>query len=65
MSNIIPLATPLAYGIKDFCRSAGFSPRTLYSLWQQGKGPQRTRIGGRILITHTNGASWLARQETY
>jgi hypothetical protein len=64
MANVIPLATPLAYGIKDFARLAGFSVRTLYSLWQEGKGPPRKRIGGRIIITHTDGAAWLARQET-
>ena len=63
MGNVIPLATPLAYGIKDFARTAGVSVRTLYTLWQEGKGPPRKRVGGRILITHNDAIAWLQSQE--
>ena len=63
MANVIPLTTPLAYGIKDFARLASISVRTLYSLWEQGKGPARKRVGGRVLITHNDGIAWLESQE--
>ena len=64
MSEITPLQfPPLAYRLKDFCKSAGISLRTFYTLKQLGDVPAITRIGGRQVIRHPTAVAWLERHE--
>lgn len=54
---------PLAYRLKDFCKSAGISLRTFYTLKERGDAPAVTKIGGRNVIRHTTAVAWLERHE--
>jgi len=54
---------PLAYRLKDFCRSVGISLRTYYTLKEQGDAPPVTKIGGRNVIRHTTANAWLEAHE--
>ena len=54
---------PLAYRLKDFCKAAGISLRTFYTLKQRGDAPAITRIGGRYVIRHPTAEAWLERHE--
>ena len=55
--------TPLAYRIKDFCKAAGISVRTFYTLKERGDAPAVTIIGGRNVIRHPTAVAWLERHE--
>jgi len=64
MKNITTLQyPPLAYRLKDFCRSAGISLRTYYTLKQAGDAPAVTVIGGRNVIRHATADAWLEAHE--
>ncbi len=64
MSEITTLQfPPLAYRLKDFCKAAGISLRTFYTLKQRGDAPAITRIGGRQVIRHTTAEAWLEKHE--
>ena len=64
MSEITTLTyPPLAYRLKDFCKSVGISLRTYYTLKQRGDAPAITRIGGRQVIRHLTAEAWLERHE--
>ena len=53
----------LAYGVKDFCKAVGISPRMFYVLVARGDGPSIVRIGRRTLITTTAAEEWLAAHQ--
>jgi len=63
MDNTILSFTPLAYQIKDFCKAAGISVRTFYTLKQRGEAPAITKIGGRNVIRHPTAEAWLEAHE--
>jgi predicted DNA-binding transcriptional regulator AlpA len=46
--------------IKTFLAKAGISKATLRRLWLDGRGPERVRIGRRVLISESAAARWLA-----
>lgn len=48
---------------KEFTEYARISMSTLYMLWAQGRGPDRTRVGKRIFIAKDTAAEWLKEQE--
>ena len=54
---------PLAYRLKDFCRAAGISLRTFYTLKAAGDAPPITRIGGRQVIRHPAAVAYLEARE--
>ena len=54
---------PLAYRLKDFCKAAGISVRTFYTLKERGDAPAVTIIGGRNVIRHPTAVAWLERHE--
>jgi hypothetical protein len=56
---------PIAYTVQQFAHAAGISPRLLYDLWQEKKGPPYVVLGkgdkhGRRLIPRAGGEEWLA-----
>lgn len=53
----------LAFSIDQYCEASSLSRRTLYTLWEQGKGPPRIRVLGRVLIPAEGGAAWLLAQQ--
>jgi hypothetical protein len=55
--------TKLAFSIDQYCEASSLSRRTLYTLWEQGKGPPRIRVLGRVLIPTEGGAAWLLEQQ--
>ena len=57
------LHPPLAYRLKDFCKSAGISLRTFYTLKERGDAPAITKIGGRNVIRHATADAWLKAHE--
>jgi predicted DNA-binding transcriptional regulator AlpA len=63
METTILSFTPLAYRIKDFCKAAGISVRTFYTLKERGDAPAVTIIGGRNVIRHPTAVAWLERHE--
>ena len=63
MENTTPSYLPLAYRIKDFCKAAGISVRTFYTLKERGDAPAVTIIGGRNVIRHPTAVAWLERHE--
>ena len=53
--------TKVAYSIAEFAEAYSVPIRTLYRMWSEGVGPERTRIGERkVLITRAAGDRWLA-----
>jgi predicted DNA-binding transcriptional regulator AlpA len=36
------------------------TPRTLNKYWSEGKGPRRTRVGRRVLVSSADLAAWIA-----
>lgn len=54
----------LAYSIKRFCKASDISTRHFYALQKRDEGPDITRLGGRIVITHENGQRWLRERTT-
>jgi len=63
MENTTPSYLPLAYRIKDFCKAAGISVRTFYTLKQSGNAPAITKINGRNVIRHPTAVAWLKELE--
>ena len=54
---------PLAYRLKDFCKSAGISLRTFFVLKKRGDAPAITIIGGRQVIRYPTAVAWLEAHE--
>jgi len=48
--------------INNFCEAYDVSRSLLYRQWREGKGPERIKVGGRVLIAHEAGERWLAEQ---
>ena len=55
----------LAYSVKEFCNLIGISPRTFYTLQENGEGVPVTRIGRRVLIRHEAAEKWLSEHEEH
>ncbi len=50
-----------AWSIRGFAEAYGVPVRSLYRLWAEGTGPERTRIGKRkVIITRPAAEKWLA-----
>jgi len=58
-------AMKFAYSVKEFCSSVGISPRTFYTLQENGNGVPVTRIGRRVLIRHEAAEKWLREHEEH
>lgn len=54
---------PAAYTVSSFCEQHHISRSYLYQLWSEGRGPQRTKLGRRTLISGEAAAEWRARME--
>ena len=54
----------LAYRPAEFAAVVGLSTRTLYKLWEAGKGPPVARIGRRNVILRESGELWLKSLES-
>jgi len=51
------------YTVNAFCKAHHISRAFLYRLWSQGRGPDRTKLGRRTLITGEAAARWRRRME--
>lgn len=49
---------PPFFDIRTFCDAHQLSRAFLYQLWSAGKGPQRTKIGRRTLISREAAREW-------
>ena len=50
-----------AFTIREFAEAYSVPVRSLYRMWSEGTGPERTRIGERkVLITRAAADRWLA-----
>ena len=52
-----PVDRPM-YSVVQFCEAHGLSRAFLYKLWDQGDGPQRSKIGKRTVITAEAAQAW-------
>jgi len=57
------LIDPPAYSIPQFCDAHHISRAYLYQLWNEGRGPRRTKLGRRTLISGEAAADWRRRME--
>ena len=49
--------------IEEFCQKHRISVPTLYKLWSIGIGPERMRVGRKVLITHAAAQRWREERE--
>lgn len=49
----------LVYSTKEAAEILGISRAFLYLLWKHNRGPARTRINSKVLITHNELQRWL------
>lgn len=54
---------PATYTVSSFCQEHNISRSYLYELWSEGRGPRRTKLGRRTLITGEAAAEWRRRIE--
>lgn len=54
---------PAAYTVSGFCQEHHISRSYLYQLWSEGRGPRRTKLGRRTLISGEAAAEWRRRME--
>lgn len=54
---------PAVYTVTDFCEEHRISRSYLYRLWSEGRGPRRTKVGRRTLISGEAAAEWRRRME--
>lgn len=54
---------PATYTVPGFCREHHISRSYLYRLWNEGRGPRRTKVGRRTLISGEAAADWRRRME--
>lgn len=50
----------LAYTVDEAACLIGVSRAFLYVLWKDSRGPRRTRINGKVLVTHRALDTWLS-----
>ena len=58
-----PFLDPATYTVPGFCREHHISRSYLYRLWNEGRGPRRTKVGRRTLISGEAAAAWRRRME--
>ena len=51
------------FSIASFCIAHGISEGFYFKLREKGLGPQETRLGARVFITHESAARWRAERE--
>lgn len=54
---------PPLYNVTAFCRAHDISRGYLYQLWSEGRGPRRTKLGRRTVITGEAAAEWRRQME--
>lgn len=54
---------PATYTVTTFCEEHNISRSYLYRLWTEGRGPRRTKLGRRTLISREAAADWRRRME--
>jgi hypothetical protein len=54
---------PPTYSVRQFCHAHNISRGYLYQLWNEGRGPRRTKLGRRTLISGESAAAWRRRME--
>lgn len=54
---------PPLYNVPAFCEAHDISRGYLYQLWSEGRGPRRTKLGRRTVITGEAAAEWRHRME--
>jgi hypothetical protein len=54
---------PPLYNVSAFCEAHDISRGYLYQLWTEGRGPRRTKLGRRTVITGEAAAEWRRRME--
>jgi predicted DNA-binding transcriptional regulator AlpA len=52
-----------ALTVEEFCQLHRISVPTLYKLWSIGIGPERMKIGRKVLITHAAARRWREERE--
>ena len=52
-----------AYSVLEFCTAHRISRAKLYQLWQEGQGPDRIRVGSRVLISVEAATRWRMEME--
>jgi hypothetical protein len=53
----------MAFSIREFCQTPGFSVDHYFGLQRLGLGPRVMRVGGRVLISHEAAAEWRRARE--
>lgn len=62
-STAVPSLDPAAYTVSSFCEEHHISRSYLYRLWSEGRGPRRTKLGRRTLISGEAAAAWRRQME--
>lgn len=62
-SSAVPSRDPAAYTVSSFCEEHHISRSYLYRLWSEGRGPRRTKLGRRTLISGEAAAAWRRQME--
>ena len=52
-----------AVTVEEFCQQHRISVPTLYKLWSHGIGPERMKIGRKVLITNAAAERWRTERE--
>ena len=63
MKNLLSNPDPPFYDVASFCAAHQISRAYLYTLWSDGKGPRRTKLGRRTLITGQAAQAWRRKLE--
>lgn len=53
----------LAYTIPELADAVGCSVDYIYKEWREKRGPKKTRLGKRVVITRENAKLWLDNLE--
>jgi predicted DNA-binding transcriptional regulator AlpA len=62
-STAVPSLDPAAYTVSGFCEEHHISRSYLYRLWSERRGPRRTKLGRRTLISGEAAAAWRRQME--
>ncbi len=62
-STPVRSADPATYTVTTFCQEHNISRSYLYRLWNEGRGPRRTKLGRRTLISREAAADWRRQME--
>lgn len=59
-STTLQNPSPQMFTVRDFVTAFRISRARLYQSWREGEGPQRVRVGRRVLIPAQAASAWVS-----